>query len=266
MSILALAAMPARGVASRAPGLGPEDVERAFHEHGVTTFLATWHMRRQAAGVRRLIETGHRDDLRLIAEIGLPFRGSIRRGWVRNARALGTDRIDVMLFGWVRRPWHIRHTWPELLRLKEEGKVGAIGFSCHRRRLAAELARELDVDVLMIRYNAAHRGAENDVFEPLGASRPGIIAYTATRWGMLLRPLPKRGFPRAMTAPECYRFAIGNPAVDTVLFAPLSAAELAEDAAGVLDGPLSKARLEEVRRFGDAVHAAARGRFRWAFR
>jgi hypothetical protein len=41
----------------------------------------------------------------------------------------------------------------------------------------------------------------------VGDHRPGIIAYTATRWGTLLKPLPKCGFPQAMSGPECHRFA-----------------------------------------------------------
>ena len=48
---------------------------------------------------------------------------------------------------------------------------------------------------LMVRYNAAHRGAESEVFAALGANRQAIIAYTATRWGLLLKPLPALGFP-----------------------------------------------------------------------
>jgi hypothetical protein len=69
-----------------------------------------------------------------------------------------------------------------------------------------------------------------------------------------------------MTAGECYRFALSNPAVDLVLCAARSPAELRQDVAEVREGPLDAARLEDVRRFGDAVHAAARGGRRWMFR
>ena len=83
---------------------------------------------------------------------------------------------------------------------------------------------------------------------------------------MLLQPLPQAGFQQGMTAPECYRFVLGHPAVDLVLCAARSGEELADDVAGVLEGPLDPARLEEVRRFGDAVHQNARGGHRWMFR
>jgi aryl-alcohol dehydrogenase-like predicted oxidoreductase len=154
-------------------------------------------------------------------------------------------------------------------RLKEEGKTRAIGFSCHDRPLAMALYRELRPDVMMLRYNAAHRGAESAIFAELaalGEDRPAIISYTATRWGMLLTPLPQAGFAAAMTAPECYRFVLANPSIDVALCAAGTLAELAEDVAGVNAGPLPAERMTEVRAFGDAVHAHARGGGRWMFR
>jgi aryl-alcohol dehydrogenase-like predicted oxidoreductase len=219
-----------------------------------------------AEGLRRLIRAGHRHELVLLAEMGLPTGGFVRRGWERHARALGVDTVDIYLLGWVQARWYLTgKTWAAMEQLKEQGKVRAIGFSCHNRPLATALAREFDVDTLMIRYNAAHRGAEQEVFAPLADRRPAIISYTATRWGMLLQPLPRAGFAQGMPAGDCYRFALSHPAVDTALCAARTPAELREDVAAALAGPLDPARLEEVRRFGDAVHAAARGGRRWMF-
>ncbi len=265
---LGLAALSVR-VGGPGGGLSALDVERAFHEHGVNTFLVHFLMKDLCEGVRRLIRAGHRDELVLVSEVGLPFAGSVRRGVEKHLRLLGTDRLDVWLLGWLRQRWYARdRVWSEMRRLRDEGKTRAIGFSSHDRPLAARLARELAADVIMIRYNAAHRGAEREIFGPLadlGDRRPGIIAYTATRWRMLLQPLPERGFPSAMTGAECYRFALGQPMVDTVWCAARSPAELREDVGGALAGPLDPARREEVSRFGDAVHRAARGGKRWMF-
>ncbi len=268
VSPLGLAAFSVRGAVRRQRGLTPEDVEAAFHEHGVNTFLASYLMPAICEGVRRLIRAGHRDELVLVSEVGVPLPGSVRRGLQRHLRVLGTDHLDAWLFGWVRARWHVRQSvWDEMRRLREEGRTRAIGYSSHDRPLAADLVAELDPDVLMVRYNAAHRGAEREVFPHLAASRedrPGVIAYTATRWGMLLEPLPELGFT-GMTAAECYRFSLGHPAVDTVWCAPGSSAELREDVEGARAGPLEPGRLEEVRRFGDTVHDAARGGRRWMF-
>lgn len=267
VSRLALSARSMTVAGPKGLHLAPEAVERAFHEHGVTTFLVSPGMKELTEGLRRLIAAGHRDELVLIGGAALPFGWGVRRAFDRTIRALGTARLDVFLLGAVQVRWYFAgRTWAAMRRLQHEGRVRAIGFSSHNRRLAADLAREFSVDVLMVRYNAAHRGAEAEVFTGLGADRPAIIAYTGTRWGVLLQPLPDRGFPKAMTAGECYRFVLAHPAVDLALFAPRTADELLEDVAAVLQGPLDAERLDEVRRFGDAVHGAVRGRAKWAFR
>jgi aryl-alcohol dehydrogenase-like predicted oxidoreductase len=264
---LALGGLPVSADGPRGLKLTADDVERAFHDHGINTFLFHWFlMPAMAEGLRRLIRAGHRDELVLLAEMGLPTGGFVRRGWERHARALGVDVVDIYLLGWFQARWYVTgKTWVEMRRLKEAGKVRAIGFSCHNRKLAASLAHELDVDALMIRYNAAHRGAEQEVFASFSDRKPAIISYTATRWGMLLQPLPRAGFPQGMPAGDCYRFALSHPAVDTVLCAARTPAELGEDVSAALEGPLADARLAEVRRFGDAVHATARGGRRWMF-
>ena len=267
VSPLALSAWSVRAAGKAGLKLSAGEIERAFHEHGINTFLVTWQMREVAEGVRRLVRAGHRDELVLITELGIPTAAFIRRGFEKNARALGVDVFDVVLLGWVQARWYVTgKTWPAMRRLKEEGKTRAIGFSSHNRVLSARLARETGADVLMIRYNAAHRGAERDLFAGFGQDRPAFIAYTATRWGMLLQPLPKAGFPTGMTAPECYRFALSHPSVDLVLCAARTPGEIREDVAGVLEGPLDPARHAEACRFGDGVHAAARGGLRWMYR
>ena len=241
----------------------PEDVERAFHEHGVNTFLVHKWMPAIAEGVRRLVRAGHRDELVLVSEASFPFAGSVRRGLEAQIRAMGTDRLDVWLIGWLRKTWYARDAvWSEMIRLRDTGRTRAIGFSCHDRPLAAALARSLPADVIMIRYNAAHRGAEHDIFDALkdlGPRRPGIISYTATRWGGLLRAVPEHGFSQPMRAGECYRFVLDHPMVDVAWCAARSPAELQEDVEAAGGPRLTAERRAEICRFGDAVHAVARG-------
>ena len=59
---------------------------------------------------------------------------------------------------------------------------------------------------------------------------------------------------------------LSHPAVDTALCAAGSLANLAEDVEAVNAGPVDATRLEELRRFGDAVHKTAKGGARFMFR
>jgi len=234
-------------------GIDADGVERAYHEHGINYFFVTLRAKPGVEGFSRLARA-HRDRVVLAAGASLPFGWSVRREWEKCARALGVDVIDVFHLYWVQAHWYVTgNTWKEMAKLKEEGKVRALAISIHDRPMATRLVGELGLDALMIRYNAAHRGAEREIFDAIEpAARPAIVAYTATRWGKLLQP---KGALGPMTAPECYRFTLSNPAVSTVLCGPRTRAELAEDVAGVLEGPLPAARLDEVRAFGDAVRA-----------
>jgi aryl-alcohol dehydrogenase-like predicted oxidoreductase len=239
-------------------GIDADAVERAFHEYGINYFFASTRMTGLVEGVRRLVRAGHRDDIVLAAGAQFPVGFSIPREWASLAKALGVDHIDIFHLFWVQAEFYVSgKTWPAMQKLKEEGKVRALGISCHDRPLARALTERLHLDVLMIRYNAAHRGAEGEIFTSLGAGRPGIVTYTATRWGRLLQPASELG---PMTGAECYRFALTHPVVDVVLCGPRSYDELRENAEGVLEGALPPDRLEQIRRFGDAVRATVRGK------
>ncbi len=129
----------------------------------------------------------------------------------------------------------------------------AIGVSIHDRERAGKLASDSPLDHLMIRYNAAHPGAERDIFPHLERRKPMIVAYTATSWRKLLaRPRAWEG--PVMTAGDCYRFCLSSPHVDVTLTAPASAAELEENLAALAKGPLDADEAVWMRKFGHAVH------------
>src|SRR5262249_13107332 len=112
---------------------------------------------------------------------------------------------------------------------QRDGRVRRLGVTTHQRPLAAEMARSGRLDLLMIRYNAAHRGAEREVFPVTDALGMPVIAYTALRWGALLAATPSDppGFV-VPPAPDWYRFVLHAPSVAVVLATPHSRAELAE--------------------------------------
>jgi aryl-alcohol dehydrogenase-like predicted oxidoreductase len=183
--------------------------------------------------------------------------------------ALGTDYIDVLTLYYVERSAEWEEitssggALPYLRDAKRDGIVRRLGITSHQRPLAAAMAKSGLLDLIMIRYNAAHRGAEREVFPttmPLGLP---VIAYTGLRWGALLRPTPDDppGFsvPRA---PDWYRFVLQHPAVAVTLAAPQTRAELDEDLQVLeANGPLPDEQYAALAKHGDRVRRHA-GRFR----
>ncbi len=239
-------------------GIGADEVERAFHELGVNYFFVTARMKGLVEGIRRLVAAGHRDDIVIAAGAAIPTGGRVRAACAKMSRLLDVDHLDVFHIFWVQANWYVTgKTWPAMRKLKEEGKVRALAISCHDRPTARRMSEELPLDVLMCRYNAAHRGAEKEIFAALPTERPAIVTYTATRWGKLLKPLGDAG---PMSAGECYRFALEHPRVAVALCGARNYAELRADVEAVLAGPLDPERLEQIRAFGDKVRATFTGR------
>jgi aryl-alcohol dehydrogenase-like predicted oxidoreductase len=182
------------------------------------------------------------------------FPGAIRRAAEGALRTLGTEYLDVFQLYWLgKMSAFTGAVQEEMVKLREEGKVRALGVSIHNRPRAGKLAEDSILDLLMIRYNAAHRGAEQDIFPRLAKRRPAVVAYTATAWRKLLRA-PRSWKGRVATAGDCYRFCLTSPYVDVVLAGPRSAGELRENLAAVDVGPLSPDEMGFMREFGRAVH------------
>lgn len=186
--------------------------------------------------------------------IGYP---NLRRTLERRLRQFRTDYIDVFQFlGVMKEKEMPPRVIEELIRFREEGKVRAIGLSCHDRKLVGRLAAEGVMDVIMMRYNAAHRGAESDIFPHLEKHNPGVVSYTATRWTALTRRT--KGWPKGAMVPTagmCYRFVLSNPHVHVCLTAPTNQRQLEENLAAFRQGPLDEGEMCFMKEFGDAVYA-----------
>ena len=109
--------------------------------------------------------------------------------------------------------------------------------------------------MLHVRYNAAHRGAEREVFPFLPAEgAPGVVSYTNTRWGDLLAV---RNMPAGQAPPrasDCYRFALSDPHVQVALCGPASDGQMKEALHALEAGPLDQEELARLRLIGDHVH------------
>ena len=227
---------------------------RAGIEAGMNyVFLYRWH--RHTVRVLREVLPGNREKYLVATGVANLGKWIIQRGLENYLRDLRTDYIDVFHLFWVRTGGLGGRTLELLQRFKEDGKIKYIAISTHVRTYAAELVRQGKLDVLMIRYNAAHRGAEEEIFPSWPSSQPGVVSYTATRWGKLLkRPRRWPASDRIPTAGDCYRFVLSNPNVHVCLTAPRSSQELKDNLSAIERGPLSGEEMEFMRRFGDAVH------------
>ncbi|AUX45289.1 uncharacterized protein SOCE26_067710 [Sorangium cellulosum] len=231
-----------------------EDGVRAAMDRGVNLFF--WTLR--AGGLRSPLREALQQRRDRVAVVGVAqvgwFGWGVRRGAEKLLRELGTDHLDVYLLGWLGAgsAW-TSATEREMLHLRESGKVRAIGVSIHDRPRAGGLAASSPLDLLMIRYNAAHPGAERDIFPHVRDRKPSVLAYTATAWRRLLKK-PKGWDGPAMTAGDCYRFQLSNPNVDLALTGPKSRAEVEANLDALAKGPLTPEEEASMREFGRAVH------------
>jgi aryl-alcohol dehydrogenase-like predicted oxidoreductase len=238
---------------------GERAVRRALDE-GVN-FCFCFGIDTQMTRVLRSLSADRRD--RIVIATGaynyIGWRQDLERTLEKRLRQLRTDRIDVFHFLGVMKPGDLTpRVRDQLAKLRADPRVRAVSISCHDRRLAGQLAADGALDCLMIRYNAAHRGAETEIFPRLAGHDPGLVSYTATRWRGLLRRT--RDWPAdgpIPTAGQCYRFVLSNPHVDVCLTAPRNERELEENLAAVRLGALPINETGFLRAYGDAVHRRA---------
>jgi hypothetical protein len=106
----------------------------------------------------------------------------------------------------------------------------------------------------MVRYNAAHPGAEQDIFPHLSDGAPGVTTYTGTCWGKLLDPKRMPAGDQPMTAADCYRFALSSPHVNLCITGPKDDAQMEHALTALEAGPLSEDETRRIRRIGAHVH------------
>lgn len=216
---------------------------------------------------------------------------SIERDVDRALRRLRVDALGVMLLFWVRSSARLGDVaWHTLERLKNKGKVRAIGFSTHLRDLAAQAIAARPWDVVMCRLSAAHPGAERQLLPAAVAQGTGVIAFSALCYGRLVsaplaartaarrasRELERAGVdvraigssgavaldPTApdrsslapmISAADCYRYALSQPGVSACLSSPRRFRELSENLAVLRDPTLDRASIERLRAHGERV-------------
>jgi aryl-alcohol dehydrogenase-like predicted oxidoreductase len=229
--------------------------EEAF-EHGCNYFYWGSVRRKGMGDAIRHIASRHRDRIVVVLQSysrnGFLLGHRIESG----LRGLRLDYADILLLGYHSRPLSPR-LMDAALRLQQRGRVRHLAVSGHHRPMFQQFARDLRLQALMLRYNAAHRGTETEAFPHLerqGEPKAGVVCYTASRWGTLIDPRYTPIGLRTPTAVDCYRFVLSNPDVDVCLTGPETAEQMAANLKTLQLGPLSVEEMQWMRKVGDNVH------------
>ncbi len=203
--------------------------------------------------IREIVTAGKREALVVVLQSYTRWPWFMERSLAKGLRLLGLDHADVLLLGWYNgTPGDAILERAE--RLREKGLVRHLAISGHHRPAFVGFARDPRYGALHVRYNAAHPGAETDVFphvQPIG--RPGIVAYTATSWGQLLNPRKMPAGEAPLRGRDAYRFVLSNPDVNVCMTGPRNASELDESLATLDDGPMAADEMARARRLGAYV-------------
>lgn len=242
-------------------GAPVEAYEEAF-ERGCNYFVLGSFMKGRSEAMIRAIRDitaeGHREKLVISMMEYTHSRMIGREHFQRGLKKLGLEYVDVLMLGYY--PGRPRRQVLDLaLELKAKGLIRHIGLAGHNRKLFRKLREEGMYDLFHVRYNAANSGAEEDVFPYMsGTVRPGIVTYTATRWGQLLKADKMPPGEPPLTASDCYRFVLSNPAVDVCMTGTRSL-EMMRENLGLLEmGPVTPEEMERIRRIGDHVYGKPR--------
>lgn len=220
------------------------------------------HRSGMKTAIKNLCRQGHRDKMVISIQTYARFGFMTEIFFKQSLKSLGIEFADALILG-----WHNSAPFPLLLefalKMKAQGLCRFIGMSGHNRSLFPQMAEKNIFDVFHIRYNPAHRGAETDCFPLLDTAspKPGIITYTATRWGHLVNPKNMPPGEIALNASDCYRFVLSNPDVNICLCGPKDISQMRTALTSLELGPLDIQEMERIKTIGDHVHKTAKSFF-----
>jgi len=117
--------------------------------------------------------------------------GSIRREVEASLKRLDIDVIDLYQIHWPIPDADIEEGWSAMAKLKQEGKVRAIGvsnFNVEQMRRAQRIAR---IDSLQPPYSLIHRDVERDILGFCRKQDIGVIVYSPMMSGLLTGSMTK---------------------------------------------------------------------------
>jgi D-threo-aldose 1-dehydrogenase len=121
-------------------------------------------------------------------------RDGVRRSMEESLQRLGLDRVDIV---YLHDPDdHLEQVlaagYPALEELRDEGVVAAIGAGMNQTPMLSELARNTDVDLLMLagRYTLLEQGALDDLLPVCERRGVGVVVAGVFNSGLLARRNP----------------------------------------------------------------------------
>ena len=248
-------------------GIDSNDIQWAA-DHGANYWVWGRGFGKVTDGIRAVIQQQRENHV--VSMLGWGLWGwQVRRSVEHALRKLGTDYLDVFTLGWLgRTSVYSQGVVDTLIDLQREQKIISTGVSIHDRKRAGRLALNSKIDLFMIRYNAKHTGAEEDIFPHLSKRKPAVVSYTALAWGQLVRPIKGIVMPAwpggenfhgpPLTPALCYRFVLSNPHVHVVLTGPQNREQLRQNMEAIEQGPLDPDELDWIRQYGHLVKSKKR--------
>ena len=234
-------------------------IEDAFHR-GINYLY--WGTVRQPDFARAMVNLAkqHRDELILTIQSYSNDPTTIESEVDEALKAAGLESFEFLLLG--NRNEVPGDGYVEVFeRLRDRGKVRFMSLSSHNRPMLPKLLKAYTdgrspYELLMLRYNGVHRGAEKDVFPCVPETGgPFICTYTATRWGHLLDPEKMPAGEEPPSARDCYRYSLSQPAIDMVLCGPANAEQMNLAIEALERGPLDPDERERIERIGAHQYA-----------
>ena len=196
---------------------GAEDAEsmeaiRCAYEHGFRTFDTAYiYGKGHAEELLGKALEGKRGECVLITKLWKTdmAKERVEIGLTDAMKRLKTDYIDVFFIHYPSETVPIAETMTELMRLKEEGRIGAVGVSNFSLEQMKEAMRYGQIDVIQPCYSLLWRFIDRDILPFCLEHEIAVVPYSPLGQGILTGSMAKG-----------HTFREGDSRKNTPLFAP----------------------------------------------